>query len=71
MSIPLIVKVNNVSSGGEVNSSVVNVLLQQDSIQKNNSPVFNSGDASRFILWSPLNDPDVIDTPIKEGKFLP
>jgi hypothetical protein len=71
MIIPLIVKVNNVSSGGEINSSVVNVLLQQDNIQKNNTPVVNNGDASHFILWSPLNDPDVSDTPIRELKFLP
>lgn len=67
MVMPFIVKVNNVSSGGELNFGI-NVLLQQDSIQKNNSPVLNFGDAVRFVVFSPLNDPDIIDTQINQVK---
>jgi hypothetical protein len=70
MNIPLIVKVNNVSSGGEVNFGV-NILLQQDSFQKNNSPVTNHGDVTQFFVVSPINDPEVIDTQTNQVKILP
>lgn len=46
-------------------------MMQQDSIQKNNTSSNNYGDASRFFVLSPMNDPDAIDSQINQVKRLP
>ncbi|MBN2909020.1 hypothetical protein JQC72_05720 [Polycladomyces sp. WAk] len=70
MNIPFIVKVNNVSSRGDVNFGL-NLLLQQDAFQKNNSPVSNYGDGTLFFVFSPVNDPEAIDTQVNQVKLFP
>jgi hypothetical protein len=69
MGIPFIVKVNNVSSSGELNFSPgINFLLNQESFGKNNYTSTNTGDLARELIIGPIGDIDVVDTLIKQVK---
>jgi hypothetical protein len=69
MGIPFIVKVNHVSSGGELNFSPgINILLNQEHFGKSNSTSSNTGDLARELILGPVEDFDVVDTAIKQIK---
>jgi hypothetical protein len=69
MGIPFIVKVNHVSSGGELNFSPgINILLNQEHFSKGNATSANTGDLARELIFGPIKDIDVVDIPIKQIK---
>jgi hypothetical protein len=69
MGIPFIVKVNHVSSGGELNFSPgINILLNQEHFSKSNLTSTNTGDLRRELIFGPVVDSDVVDTVVKQIK---
>lgn len=69
MGIPFIVKVNNVSSAGELNFSPgINFLLNQEHFGKTNATNENTGDLARELIIGPIGDFDVVDKAIKQIK---
>jgi hypothetical protein len=65
---PFILKINNVSSTGQLNVAPVNFLVNQESFQKNNFANSNTGDLPVSIVFGPILDSDVADTPVFQVK---
>jgi hypothetical protein len=65
---PFVLKINTVSSTGQLNVAPVNFLVNQESFQKTNEANSNSGDLTVSIVFGPLLDSDVVDTPIFQVK---
>ncbi|MDN4594839.1 hypothetical protein [Polycladomyces subterraneus] len=65
---PFVLKINTVSSTGQLNVAPVNFLVNQESFSKTNETNSNSGDLTVSIVFGPLLDSDVVDTPIFQVK---
>lgn len=63
-------KFNNTSSSGELNlNNLLNLLIQNDSLQTNNTASFNNGDFAVNLFCTPTFDTDVFDTPMTQRKL--
>jgi len=65
---PFVFKINSVSSTGQLNVAPVNFLVNQESFQKSNLANSNAGDLPVSIVFGPILDSDVADTPIFQVK---
>jgi hypothetical protein len=65
---PFVLKINTVSTTGQVNVAPVNFLVNQESFSKTNEAQSTSGDLTVSIIFGPLLDSDVVDTPIFQVK---
>ncbi|MBA4541640.1 hypothetical protein H1164_01800 [Thermoactinomyces daqus] len=67
---PFLIKLNNISSSGQLNMAPVNLLLNQESFQKNNISSNNLGDLVLSLMNGPIFDQDFMDTPISQIKIV-
>jgi hypothetical protein len=65
---PFVLKINTVSTTGQLNVAPVNFLVNQESFSKTNEANSNSGDLTVSVVFGPLLDSDVVDTPIFQVK---
>lgn len=67
---PFLIKVNNISTSGQLNMAPVNLLLNHDSFQKNNTSNFSIGDLAFSFMFGPILDQDLVDTSISQIKTI-
>ncbi|BCU82379.1 hypothetical protein JIR001_21620 [Polycladomyces abyssicola] len=65
---PFVLKINTVSTTGQLNVAPVNFLVNQESFSKTNEANSNAGDLTVSVVFGPLLDSDVVDTPIFQVK---